>query len=385
MNNHKLKILQHNALNWGTNKQSLIPYYVANNPDLILINSHGLKSNESLKIPGYKVHKVNYSESQSDGSAIAIKFNIQHKLLDDFDTDFLAVEIHTSLGPIIIATTYLPPRRPFLPYTDMHKLLNNTIPTYILGDFNGRHSIFGNNDNNTVGKSLANLINQGKLIHLGPHFPTFLTRNATTNPDKIFCNKHHYLNCISEAGDVTTSDHLPIIFRLSTIPFITEKPKVYQTNKADWDLFQHILDSKINVTKLDGNTVEEIESALTSWTNLIKNAMDSAIPKSSFQYTYQLKITDEIKDLENQFKMLREFADHFGWTNQSHSEYMRIKRELREACKESYNKNWEDKINQISENSKNSKQFWSKIKLLKGKNSTYANYMKDTEGKKILF
>ena len=201
-------------MNWRTHKQTLILNYIANDPDIILLNSTGLKSNEELKIPGYRIYKINYSESLSDGSAIAIKYNIKHKLYDDFDTDFLAVELTTSLGPIIIATTYLPPRRPFLPYTDIHRLLSNSIPTYILRDFNARHIVFGNRDNNTVGKSLINLINQGKLVHLGPHFPTYLSRNSTTNPDKIFSNKHHYLNCICEPGEVTSSDHLPVIFKL---------------------------------------------------------------------------------------------------------------------------------------------------------------------------
>ncbi len=116
---------------------------MSNNPDLILLNSHGVKSSEELKIPGYKVYKINYSENVSDGSAIAVKYNIKHKLYDDFDTDFLAVEIET---------TYLPPRRPFLPYTDMHMLLSISIPTYILGDFNGRYTLLGNRDNNAVGK-----------------------------------------------------------------------------------------------------------------------------------------------------------------------------------------------------------------------------------------
>ncbi len=170
---HNLKIIQHNILNWRTNKQTLIINYITNDPDIIVLNSHGLKSSEELKIPGYRIYKINYSESLSDGSAIAIKYNIKHKLYDDSDTDFLAVELHTSLGPIIIATTDLPPRRPFLPYTDMHRLLSNNIPTYILGDFNARHTAFGNRDNNTVGRSLVNLINQGGMVYLGPHFPTF--------------------------------------------------------------------------------------------------------------------------------------------------------------------------------------------------------------------
>ena len=66
-----------------------------------------------MKIPGYRCHKINTTQDINDGSAIAIKHDIHHKLIDNFETDFLAVEVNTSLGPIIIATTYLPPRRPF--------------------------------------------------------------------------------------------------------------------------------------------------------------------------------------------------------------------------------------------------------------------------------
>ena len=301
--------------------------------------------------------------------------------MDDFDTDFLAIEIETSLGPIIIATTYLPPR-PFLPYTDMHKLLSNSIPTYILGDFNGRHTTFGNRDNNTVGKSLINLINQGKMINLGPNFPTFFTHNSTSSPDKVFSNKHNYLNCICEPGDVTTSDHLPIIFKLSTVPFLKGKPKTLKIHKADWDLFQHKLDQQINVSDLEGDTPEQIEVATSTWIKAVKNAMDVAIPKSNYQCIYQLKTTPEVKHLENQYKIIREFASHFGWTLQTYRECQRIKLELRERYKEAHNKNWEEKINYISENSKNSKEFWNKIKILKSKTTTHTNYMKDDDGKK---
>ena len=329
------------------------------------------------------MYKVNYSENLSDGSAIAIKYTINHKLYDDFDTDFLAVEVETNLGPIIIATTYLPPRRSFLPYTDMHKLLSNNIPTYIIGDFNGRHSSFGNRDNNTVGKSLVNLINQGKMIHLGPHFTTFFAHNISTNPDSLlFYNKHHYLNCICKPGEITSSDHLLIIFKLLTTPFITEKPKVYKTNNADWDLFKHKVDSQINVTDFEGHNTEQIEDALNKWIQVIENAMDTAIPKSNYQFIYQLKITPEIKDLQIQYKNLKDFATHFGWSVQTFREYQRIKTELRDRWKEAYNQNWEEKIN-ISENCKNSKQFWNKIKFLKGNKITTTNYMKDNEGNKF--
>ena len=67
---------------------------------------------------------------------------------------------------------------------------------------------------------------------------------------------------------------------------------------------------------------------------------------------------------------------------ETYRNYQRIKTELRMRCKEPYNKNWEDKLNYISDNSKNSKDFWNKIKILKGKNTTYTNYMKDSDGNK---
>lgn len=44
-----LVIIQHNVMNWNTNKRSLIENYLRISPDIILINSHGQKANESLK------------------------------------------------------------------------------------------------------------------------------------------------------------------------------------------------------------------------------------------------------------------------------------------------------------------------------------------------
>ena len=259
MTTNSFTIVQHNVLNWNTNKQSLLTNYLQTKPDIILINSHGLKNTEPLKIPGYKCHKVNSTETIYDGSAIAIKHDLQHKLIDTFDTDFLAVEVNTSLGPVIVATTYLPPRRPFLPFTDIYKLINYNIPTYILGDFNCTHTYFGNNTNNTVGRSLAQLINEGKLIHLGPNFPTYIRERSATNPDKIFCNKHSYLNTFCELGNVTSSDHLPIIFKISTRPFNEKIPEIYNVGKANWELFQSILDDKITIKNLNNCTKQELE------------------------------------------------------------------------------------------------------------------------------
>ncbi len=40
--------------------------------------------------------------------------------------------------------------------------------------------------------------------------------------------------------------------------------------------------------------------------------MDKAVPKSSHKYVYQLKTTQEIRNLENQFKILKQHAVNNG-------------------------------------------------------------------------
>lgn len=154
-------------------------------------------------------------------------------------------------------------------------------------------------------------------MHLGSHFPTYFTHNTSANPNKKNCNEHHYLNYTSEPREITISDHLPMIFKLSTTPFIMKKQKVYKTNKAEWDLFQYKLDSQIKVTSLEGHNINQIDTALLTRTKLVKNTMDIAIPKANYQFIYQLTSRPEIGDLEGQHKTLKESVTHYGWTLQT--------------------------------------------------------------------
>lgn len=375
-----LTILQHNTLHWPTNKHSLITYYTDIKPDIILLNSHGLKNTESLKIPGYVIHKINTTETISDGSAIAIKHGIFHKLKDDFITDFIAIEVNTTQGPVIIATTYLPPRRPFLPFPDMYKLLNNNIPVYILGDFNCSHTIFGNRNNNTVGKNIAHLINSGNLLHLGPHFPTYIRQGSATNPDKVFSNKQCYHNVQIEAGEVTSSDHIPIILRLSTKPFYIKERETYHYRRANWDLFRNTLEQKTQVKPLHNYTPQQVEEEVTNWINTVKDAMCTAIPKTNFKPFYQTPTTQTIRDLQTQYNALSTNANIYGWTVNNYREYVRIRQELREECKREHSKRWESNIDKTAEISRDTKAFWAKIKKLQGSSINNANYLTDSQG-----
>lgn len=111
----QLTIIQHNILNWRERRFGLIHTYKQHNADIILINSHGTPNNEHMKIHGYTVHRRNTTNTHTDGTAIAVKKNISHKLMDDFISDILAIEVNTLTGKIIIAPLYQPPARNYIP------------------------------------------------------------------------------------------------------------------------------------------------------------------------------------------------------------------------------------------------------------------------------
>ena len=144
----RLRVIQHNVLSWENRKYDLLNTYRHYDPDVILINSHGLSVEKRLKIPGYRVYQQNYSNEQNDGVAIAVKYHLNHRVEDDFLSETLAIETDTHDGPLLIATSYLPPRRPYLPHPDFLRILRRQTPAFLVGDLNARHTYLGYPTNN---------------------------------------------------------------------------------------------------------------------------------------------------------------------------------------------------------------------------------------------
>ncbi len=108
----------------------------------------------------------------------------------------------------------------------------------------------------------------------------------------------------------------------------------------------------------------------------VKETMEKYIPKREHKFVYELRTTPEVQLLEFSYKRLKQNADNYGWTWDNFNEYLRIRQELRIKCKEAWNQNWEDNINNIIHTSKDSKAFWNKINLCKGKNLIHTNYLR---------
>lgn len=324
-----LKIIQHNVRNWETHKHNLFNTYKEIDPEIILINSHGCPSTKKIKIFNYTTYQSNKTGQLNDGVAIAVKKELKHLIDEEFMEETMAVKIQTTQGPVIIATTYLPPRRDYLPAQDLLKTANSILPAYILGDFNARHQLLGHAGRNNVGDGIATAINTGKLVHLGPHFPTFLGHHSLTTPDRVFChNKAFFINHIQQ-GPLTASDHLPIIFTISTCPIQIPVPLRYSMGKANWEGYREEL-RNYDIPDLQGKNTADIENEIHRLQGVIQTAVKNNIPQTQYKTLPHNKTTDKLRLLQTQYNNIMQFTQRFQPTVALMRNIRDIQRELQE-------------------------------------------------------
>ena len=183
-------ILHVNIRNFRKNKYSFNITTNDYNPDIILLNETGQVDSSFLKIRGYKGFGT--KNNINDGMAIFYKYNLSIEHVTFTDEDLIAIKIITNMGPILIATSYCPPRIKSLPIIAINKLFNQPLPILFIGDLNAKHYILNNTNSshpNIKGKQLCNIVNHYDLQVLGPSFNTYITAHNKGKPDIILSNK----------------------------------------------------------------------------------------------------------------------------------------------------------------------------------------------------
>ncbi|KAI3383771.1 hypothetical protein SNEBB_010833 [Seison nebaliae] len=335
---------------------------------------------DSLKVYGYTVHKSNRSGERNDGVAVATKYGLKCKVLDNFMSETLAVEVDTDTGPVVIATSYLPPRRPYLPWADYNRLAQMRKPVYIAGDLNAKHRVLGHTSRNQVGDGLAGLIADGKLQHIGPNFATYIAMPGSGTPDIVLCNRRAYHNITLQEGPITTSDHIPIVITLSTNPIQTPRQQVYRYGAADWQSFKDTLtDRHVNPPDLQGGTLEEIDDHYSAWSAELGEAMEQHIPKTNHRTTQHTPLTREEQLVHVRYAAIKRHASVHGWTVDLLRRYRNLQQELQEILIRKRNTTWERIIDRLSTQYNDPAKYWRKIKQLSGNTRSPAPYIQDGE------
>ncbi|XP_069982169.1 uncharacterized protein [Penaeus vannamei] len=337
----------------------------------MLIGRHKLKG----------IRNENKTRERADGVAIAVRRGLQHRIINNFDQEFLAIEVDTARGPIIVATGYLPPRRPYLPSPDLLKLLRQQKLVYIIGDFNGRHRILGQRDNNNVGNSLARLMADGRLNHLGPDFLTLIRQKSATSPDIVLNNRYRYFNTRITPGNITTSDHPPIIVELSIKPILIPTIPQSDYKKADWNKFKELLEDKSD-NDLNGRPISDID--LTErWYDDLLEAKETSIPKRAYRTAPHRTSSPELQLLQAQYKGIKTLVNTRGWGQELRKQFKQVRVQLTETCRAHFSNKWIELATNLASKSRGPKDFWQQLRILMGNDIKTSPYLYDHQGRKL--
>ena len=116
---------------------------------------------------------------------------------------------------------------------------------------------------NNKGRIIKSYVDNNKLKHFGPDFPTLVRRNG--RPDIVLGNRWTHLNMLIAPGSLTSSDHLPIHIKLSTNTIIKDTKKVYNFKKANWDKYKNIIENQTEIINMNNKTQEEIDEEIKIW------------------------------------------------------------------------------------------------------------------------
>ena len=375
-----LTILQHNVLHWTKKRRyGLANAYLLAAPDVILLNAHGNTDEERINILGFVFYQQNRSGRRHDGVAIGVRLGLPHKIQRDFTSETMAVTLETVHGELTLATSYLPPSRPYVPVNDFDRLAATPHPMYLMGDLNAHHRIFGYADQNTVGRQLEELIDEGQWTHLGPAFKTYHCYRSMTTPDLVLGNQHAYLNYNIVPGPSTTSDHVPVLMTVSVNPLVVRTEPTFSYKDADWEVFKRKVEEDLALPDLDGQPVASIDEAVERFYQVVEAAKEEGIPKKVFRVLQHPQRSPELHRLEHELRLLREEAELTYWDRLKYAEQKRLQRNLLQEGERLRGEKWQELLTKIAEDRGDAKKFWASVKRLRGCDSTPSDHLVDSE------
>ena len=314
---------------------------------------------------GYTVYQRNARNEASDGVGIAVKSDIAHVVIDDFREEVMAVRLDTPLGPIVIATAYLPPRRAYVPYPDFLRLSRMRMPVYFVGDCNGHHRLFNYRSTNTVGTALARLVDQGRFRHLGPGFDTFFGFTGSGRPDVVLSNRWANLNHLVEAGPLTSSDHIPIVLTVSCSPITVPAPQRRVYARADWVGYTSDVERSTQPLVLDGQSTDAIEPALDLWYANIDDAKRRHIPMTDVRYLPHPRQSHRLRVLQVMYREVREAAQ-LTWTRELYHRQKVIQFELLKESRRLSDEKWGCLLVALMGKVRTPREWYREVKRLQG-------------------
>ena len=227
------------------------------------------------------VFSVTGDLSNHTGSALFVHHTLPFTTLP-LNTPLQAVAVRLSqTKPLTVCSLYLPPSVPYTAQDLQHLLSQLPPPLLLVGDFNLRHTLWGDTVDSPMADNLISLLSQFSLSCLNNGQPTFERLNppSTSCIDISFSSSSllpnfHWKRLSSLYG----SDHYPIIITSAQHQTTLPPPPKWNFSKANWPSFSSNTSIPLSPFNPSFPTVDD---AYTHFQSIVSSAATNWIPQVS--------------------------------------------------------------------------------------------------------
>lgn len=229
---------------------------------------------------GYRAFYSTYHIGQGHhgGTALLVRNDISHNVLQ-IHTPLQAVAVRVFLNrPYTVCSIYLPPSV-VVQKEDLARLVHDLpSPLILLGDFNGRHPLWGDCTVNPRGVLVASLIEEEELGVFNSEDMTYFhsPTGTFTAIDISLCSSDALLDFNWRVmSDLHGSDHFPIVLETAESEPQSRLPR-WKLDRADWHQFKELCSPVCSVADFGSS-----DEAVTYFTDRLHSAALQSVPRTS--------------------------------------------------------------------------------------------------------
>jgi hypothetical protein len=342
---------------------------------LAISETHTVKS---IVVPKFHCYQRNseINPTRSGGVALLVAQNLAstpHTLPNHLNhLEAVAANLHLQNMPILIISYYNRPQdrvsADLLRYAAQHNF------AIVLGDFNARHTDFGDTQTNPNGRSLNSLIITLPLCRLHNTDPTFLSHTGCSISDHILSTENFvpflYPHC--SIGTTVTFDHVPLKTHLlldgpppppAFIPITNFK-------QADWQKFQQLVSDNLPVI---APTVDflTVDRQVAQFIEVIKTAQSQSVPRKFIPINKRpipARILALIREKRRVYRSFIQTRDPALKTI-----FNRLNAQVRRDLNRFREEQWIDSCRLLDY--RNGKKFWTQFQTLTGQKTTTVHHL----------
>lgn len=252
----KVKFLQWNCQSIIKKKQEL--EHRAQDFDIVALSETWLNEEDKFKIRNFNTIRWNRQNRRGGGVAILVKNNLKYQTIRNIynancKLEVCGIKLNFNSRSLSIISLYKPPQTQ-VDITEWSRLLSSfSGDVLIMGDFNARHTSWGNPHNCNEGIKLLSAVLKHNFHILNNGSPTRgqpFTNNSSaidlslTNCDRLLISSWKTIR------DFWGSDHLPITIQLAgNVEYLKKlhrSSKIYKKS-TDWNKVKTLFSTKIEL------------------------------------------------------------------------------------------------------------------------------------------